>query len=81
MFDSSDYSCTQPAPGQLQVSAPGTSLFGVAWVIGIPLGALLIAFLVAGSLKETMSKVWPSILNSRLPHPALTFVSQTACFP
>lgn len=52
MFNPSNYSTAEQTPGNLVVTARGSSLFGPGWLIGIPLGALLIAFLVAGSVRR-----------------------------
>jgi hypothetical protein len=56
MFGSSNYSTVGQGSGHLLVSAPGTSLFGPLWIIGIPIFMLLVAFLVAGSLRRNYVK-------------------------
>ena len=56
MFSPSSYSVVEQSAGHLIVTAPGTSLFGIGWLIGIPIGSLLLAFLIAGSLRRNYIK-------------------------
>ena len=68
MFAPAEYSTAQEAPGQFLISTPGHSWIGPVWFVGIPLAALLIAFLVTGATRL-------DYVNSVAQHPQPTITA------
>ena len=56
MFAPTAYSAIESGPGHLLVSTPGSSLFGIWWLIGIPVFVLFVGHLVSNSLRNTYKK-------------------------
>ena len=56
MFGPNTYTALQQGSGHLLVSAPGTSLFGIWWLIGIPCFSVITAALIQGTLQRNYAK-------------------------
>lgn len=70
MFGPSGYSAVEQGSGHLIVAAPGTSLFGAGWVVGFLAGSLLLAFLIAGSVRRNSIKLAAKYPQLSIPSPA-----------
>ncbi len=71
MFESNVYTTTHSVPGHLTVSAPGSSLFGLWWVIFCLVLTPLLYLAVARSVRRTDAE-------NRIKYPQLDLASSTA---